>query len=327
MVAHVARRTIPALAQPLMRFAAVAVAAVTLAFPLAAGADGWPDLTAPPKAQGPADGDAAVIVAIEGYFVLQSIPGAEANGTAWYQYLVRSRGLRPSRVRLLLNREATREAILGALRDQAAKVDASGVLWFVFIGHGAPGPDDGLLVGADAQQSADGVVKRSVKRGEVDEIIATGKQAASVTVLDACFSGRDQAGQSLVPGLQPLVPTKLKGAATGFIMAAAGGDQFAGPLPGAERPAFSYLVLGALRGWGDRNGDRQVTAMEAFEYAEDTLASVLKGRSQTPESAGQAGGAVLSRTLDEPGPDVVKLAVRTNKVKVTVRCSAPEATA
>jgi hypothetical protein len=47
------------------------------------------------------------------------------------------------------------------------------------------------------------------------------------------------------------------------VLSAGKGDQFAGPLPGLGRPAFSWLVLGALRGWGDADRDGTVTAREA----------------------------------------------------------------
>lgn len=30
------------------------------------------------------------------------------------------------------------------------------------------------------------------------------------------------------------------------------------------------MLLGALRGWGDRNGDADVTLAEAFSYAQST---------------------------------------------------------
>ena len=63
-------------------------------------------------------------------------------------------------------------------------------------------------------------------------------------------------------------------------------DEFAGPLPGADRPAFSYLTLGALQGWGDNDNNGEVTAQEVQSYATKALQSTLLGRQQNPQVVG-----------------------------------------
>ena len=48
-------------------------------------------------------------------------------------------------------------------------MEEGGTLWFVFIGHGAPGREgnQGVLVGADAQADVDSLYARSVLQSEV----------------------------------------------------------------------------------------------------------------------------------------------------------------
>ena len=74
----------------------------------------------------------------------------------------------------------------------------------------------------------------------------------------------------MAEGLQPLIATQDLYRKT-TILSAGEHDQFAGPLPGslpyADRPAFSYLTLGAMTGWGDENKDGVVTVQETIRYS------------------------------------------------------------
>lgn len=178
----------------------------------------------------------------------------------------------------------------------------------MFIGHGAPAPDGkgGVLVGYDAQQDAETLYARSLPQSELEDIFASAK-APVVAIVDACFSGRTASGHPLVPGLQPLLAVKqpVEGKNTSLLMAGRS-DEFAGPLPGADRPAFSYLVLGALRGWGDGNKDGSVSAAEAIDYSRDVLRTLVTDRNQNPEAAGTALDRPLGRG-SERGPDIASL--------------------
>ncbi len=270
---------------------------------------GGPGRRAPPPGGG--GKDAAVVVGVESYAFVAPVPGARRAAEDWQAYLTETLGAPEDRVTLLRDDEATLEAMRRALAGQAAKVEPGGTLWFVFIGHGAPSKDgkDGLLVGADAQAKADSLDERSLRRSELLEILSRGRQTRAVALLDACFSGRDAAGQELVAGLQPLIVFRGGlGAvdARTVLLTAAAADQFAGPLPDSPRarPAFSYLALGALRGWAaDASG--AVTARALVDFAKRAL-SLAHDRTQTPELAAGAPGAVLGRGR-EAAPDLAKI--------------------
>jgi hypothetical protein len=126
--------------------------------------------------------------------------------------------------------------------------------------------------------------------------------------LDACFSGRSTTGDTLVAGLQPLLPVtgEVKDAT---ILTAAAADQFAGPLPQANRPAFSYLTLGALRGWGDADKDGKVTPREASNYTQDALRVLLRDRQQTPQASGPGLDIPIAFGATEAGPDLASFVV------------------
>lgn len=279
-----------------------------------ASAQTWPPLTRPPAAVGGGQKDAALIVTVQDYATAPDVVGAEANGRAWLMYLTRSRGIPASRVKWLRDQEAAKELLVDAARQVAGWADPGGTVWFVFVGHGAPAPDgkDGVLVGYDAQQNAKMLYSRSVRQRELLQLLAKGRHARTVAVIDACFSGQTGSGGALAPGLQPFLAAKTDVSGTRATVLSAGTNhEFAGPLPGAARPAFSYLVLGALRGWGDSNHDGQVTASEAVGYAGGVLRTLVKGRTQTPQVAGPAS-VTLARPgrRAERGPDLVAMQAR-----------------
>ena len=290
------------------------LAAVCGAFLIAASAvraeDSWPDLSSPPKAIGGGERDAAVIVGAENYLKVEHVPGAKQNANDWQAYLTGTLKVPADRVTLLLDDDATNDAIRQAATEKAAQVGPDGTLWFVFIGHGAPSKDgkDGLLVGIDAQQKASSVYSRSFSRNELLGILAKGKQAKSVVLIDACFSGKSSSGQALVAGLQPLLTMRAlpMGIDNRTILMTAGrSDQFAGPLPGGSRPAFSYLALGGLRGWA-ANAQGQVTASSLVNYIRGAL-SLARDRTQTPELSTPETAAVVLGKGREAGPDLAKI--------------------
>ena len=287
------------------------ICAVTVA-EAARASDSWPDLSAAAATVGGGEHDAGVVVGIEGYGFVPPVPGAEANAKAWYDFLTRTRGASPANIKLLLGQDATREEILEAAQSVAAKADPKGTLWFIFVGHGAPSADghDGLLVGVDAQQKAASLQTRSVKRKELLAALAKSRAGSISVILDACFSGRGQDGANIAPGLQPLVTVAAVGALDPrmVVMTAAKGNQFAGALPGTDRPAFSYLTLGAFRGWAAKDG--RVTAGAAWRYATDALGATLRGRNQTPDLMGKED-AFVGASAGEKGPDLVSLAKAT----------------
>jgi hypothetical protein len=90
------------------------------------------------------------------------------------------------------------------------------------------------------------------------------------------------------------------------VLTAARSDEYAGPLPGAGRPAFSYLTLGGLRGWADQNSDGDVTAGELHSYVSRAMQALVRDRRQRPTLVGRRN-ASMARSPRETGPDLSAL--------------------
>lgn len=291
---------------------AVALAAALLLGGGAAGAAPWPDLKEW-KAHGGGENDAALIAVAEKYAFVPGVPGALQNGEAWFNYLRKTRGVRRERITYLRNEEVTKEALEEKAAEAASEVGAGGTLWFVFVGHGAASRSggEGMLIGADAQQTEKSLYARSVEQSLLLGKLAASKAGRIVAVMDSCFSGRTTTGEALGKGLQPLLLQRRANALDPrtVVLSAAQGDEFAGALPGAERPAFSYLVLGGLRGWARDDGTGDVTAGDLQAYAAGALRSLLgASRKQTPALEG-ANTTPLGRGW-EKGPDLDTFVLR-----------------
>lgn len=285
--------------------ALAALATLTLAAPSSharPGDDGnWPAIEAPAPAYKFSDTDAALIVTIEDYAFVSDVPGALANGRAWYRWFTETRQLRADRVKWLKDSEGTPSQILAAARQLRSRSGRGGTLWFVFVGHGAPSRDakDGVLVGVSAQQSVDEFYAQSLSQRELFAALAEGPQASTVLVVDSCFSGRGGDGQTLSPGAQPVLLSERPSLPARMSLITAGqSTEFAGPLPWEPRPAFSYLVLGGLRGWADDgeygDGNGVITPNELVSFARSALSTTLSGRNQTPQAFGEIDSPVVT---------------------------------
>lgn len=270
----------------------------------------WPDLSKPAPRVGGGEQDAALIVAIGDYAEHNDLPGAEMNGQEWYEFFTETLGVPPNRVDVLINKAARSDAIERKLQALAREVSSGGRMWFVFIGHGDraesrtdDGRPDGLLVGWEAGVTVNALEKGSLRHSKVQRILAGGP-GTPVMVLDTCYSGKAGANETLIEG-RAAGEVPEPNAESGMVFAAASGSQYAGQLPGARRPAFSYLLLGALRGWGDANKDGRVSAAEAVGFTKMALMKTLAGeRDQTPELRGELASWVVQVAEDGPAPDL-----------------------
>jgi len=272
----------------------------------------WPDISES-SPDGGGENDVAIVVGIDRYAFVAPVPGATRNAADWYKYLVQGHRIPTANIRFLRNEDATVEGMRAAVAETTAAAKSGATLWFVFVGHGAPDRDgkQGVLVGWDVQQKANSLYARSLPQSELLATISHGRQSRTIVVLDACFSGQTASGGSLAPGLQPLLVWRLSNIPVHtLIMTAGQSNEFAGPLPGANRPAFSYLLLGSLRGWGDVNLDGKVTAAEAVSYAAEAIKILVTDRNQTPQIVGDLGSTVLSRHASERGPSLLDMVLR-----------------
>ncbi len=310
--------------------AGMAIVLSALSFESSAYADAttglWPDVSAPVMSARDPSKDAALVIGVERYDALPKVTGAADTARDWERYFLLGRRVPPERVRLLTDQNATVELITSRAKELASSVEAGGTLFVVFIGHGAPAAAGhrGLLVGADARASESSLGSRSLDYEQLLAAVAGGQQERTVMVLDACFSGIAANGRTLLPDVQPVVATKLLATAKTTILSAGEAGEYAGSLPGSQRPALSYLVLGALRGWGDLDGDGKVTVNEAHAYASMVLRALPNTHEQHPQLSTDAPDEPLEQGVKEKGPDLPTLRTKLDTWKPPVDAAPQE---
>ncbi len=255
--------------------------------------------------------DVAIIIAVEQYHNLTNVAGAEITGLDWKAFFRGQMGLDEDRILLITNARAVPSVINREVPQHLEKVGEEGRVWFVFIGHGAPDPTDrspeGLFVGAAAlNHTAEDFRTGSMAQSEVEEMLAQGRQGQTIMVIDACFSGQSEYGQSLT-GTQAVVPdpSRLQFGLgeRDIVFSAARHDEAAHSLPGptVDRPAFSYALLGAFRGWADTTGDGNVTPAEAENYVRRAMVGMQTPSVTVRDHSVRQVALVTGATEDEPG--------------------------
>ena len=239
-------------------------------------------------------------------------------------------------VRVLLDRDATREAIFRNWSELSEAAGTDDTLILHYAGHG--GRQDAILEGhedkdnlfllAGFDDTALGTRHRIVDN-EIGHLLATEKEATVLFVADSCFAGgMTRSVDSRVPvGVR--TPGVDLGASGGGPGGTGGDDPVAArvkelgevgedalshviwlyaqdknkvtqeiAVEGERRGALSYAFAQALRGAGDHNGDGRLDVPELKKFVNQKVAR-LSERRQRPEV--NAGSADLSITLARSG--------------------------
>ncbi len=152
------------------------------------------------------------------------------------------------------------------------------------------------MLGAGTRAKETSVTSRGLTRAA----IVSALQRGTLVVLDACFSGLTPDGShELVPQMMATIPLKRLTTTT-MMTVLSSSSTVAGPLPGRREPAFSSLLPGAIRGWGESNNDAVVDVDEAFTFADQRLVDLVRDRDQRPSRSGPS--FVLAENATERAP-------------------------
>jgi hypothetical protein len=243
----------------------------------------WPELTTTPGGVGPGKHDRVLIVAIGAYQHLPAIPGVARVAAQYADWLREARGVPAERVKVLVDKDATEGAIRSALSQLYA--GERGTAWFVFIGHGMPNNngDDGLLLPVDVAANRSAIERFGIAQQDVYKVVNSDRHLAGVAIFDATFSRMQGDGTApLVDGWDERLPNRHTRSPPRRTAVLAAHDGCASMLPDGERRAFSYLLLGALQGWGDANGDGAVDSGEAMRFMQEAMPRCASTEERTP---------------------------------------------
>lgn len=158
---------------------------------------------------------------------------------------------------LLKNSQATKGAILAALRKQFAKATKNDAILFFFSGHGSPGS----LVCYDGQLDY-----QSIK-----DIMAKSKARSKMIFADACFSGKMRTEQRTQHNTS--VPEHLRNTEVMFFLSSRS-EETSIERRDMKNGFFTAYLQRGLRGGADKNKDRVITAYELFKYVSNGVKKI-----------------------------------------------------
>jgi len=191
-------------------------------------------------------------------------------------------------VRLLLNEQATREAIwraLAALRRSAGENDT---VWVYYAGHAAPEESNIYWVTHDAD--VDDLYGTGLSNDQISKVLADIRAKRLLVLLDCCHAAATAAQKN--PTRAVLTADEVFSCYKGhgrITLSSSDGQEKSVELGDVGHGAFTYFLEQGLRGEADTDGDGVVTADELWSYLRSKVADASQkaGNAQTPVLLGE----------------------------------------
>ncbi len=222
----------------------------------------------------------AIVIGIDDYAKWPKLQYAVRDAEGIRQTLIEKFAFSAERVVSLTNEAATRTGILAAFHDTLAHggIQKNDRIFVFFAGHGATrklssGRNLGYIVPVDSDPNQ--FASDAIPMTEIQNIAESLSAKHILFVMDACYSGL-----GLTRGGNPSSFLRDNAKRIGRQMLTAGGsDQLVADGGPNGHSVFSWVLLQALAGKADLNGDGLITATELAAYVAPAVSSVSN---QTP---------------------------------------------
>lgn len=229
----------------------------------------------------------ALVVGLARYDEVSGLPDAVLHDACDVADLLRSSeycGFPAANVRLLLDEQATLDALRAALAELATASGEDDTVIVFFSGHGArlgQAPNEAsALVPFDTRLSdLDG---STLSESELSSSLAKIKAKRLLVLVDACHAGgagvlKGDAGHVRL-GLVEKTLQRLASGAGRVIMASSRASETSLVMPGARNSVFTGRLLEALRGQARTSGDGLIRVFDIFNYVAEHVAQTVPGR-------------------------------------------------
>ena len=228
---------------------------------------------------------------------LNNLRYADADARAVRDFLLKPEGgsFKPSDIVYMENSGATTEAVRDALMRLLRRAAPNDLVFIYIASHGSPDPfDPRKLYFLMNDTKVANMQKTGLGMFELQEVLDHVVRAERVVVfIDACHSA-GVAGPRIVTGRQlervennvfNLYASRLYRETGRAVLTSSDVNEISeeGPHWGGGHGVFTWALLEGLRGAADANGDRVITAGEAFSYVNRTVRRETDSR-QNPRS-------------------------------------------
>ncbi len=241
----------------------------------------------------------AIVIGIDEYAKWPKLEYAGRDAQSIADTLTGQFGFPSSQVIVLKNQQATRNNILAAFHDRLAdeRTGKNDRVFVFFAGHGATrqlasGRDLGYIIPVDSDPNefaTDAIAMTDIQN------IAESMQAKHVLfVMDACYSGL---GLTRGGGSSSFLRENARRSARQMLTAGGADQQVADSGPNGHS-VFTWVLLQALGGKGDLNGDGLITGTELAAYVAPAVSAVSRQTPAFGSLPGSQGGEFVFQVPD-----------------------------
>ncbi|SMR83668.1 MULTISPECIES: polysaccharide deacetylase family protein [Stenotrophomonas] len=242
----------------------------------------------------------AIVVGIDEYAKWPKLEYASHDAQAVADTLTGQFGFPSSQVIVLKNEQATRNNILAAFHDRLSddRTGRNDRVFVFFAGHGATrqlasGRDLGYIIPVDSDPkefATDAIAMTDIQN------IAESMQAKHVMfVMDACYSGLGLTRGG--PSSSLFLRENARRSARQMLTAGGADQQVADAGPNGHS-VFTWVLLQALAGKGDLNGDGLITGTELAAYVAPAVSAVSHQTPAFGSLPGSQGGEFVFQVPD-----------------------------
>ncbi|EUC00054.1 peptidase C14 caspase catalytic subunit p20 [Rhizobium sp. CF080] len=225
----------------------------------------------------------AVIVAISGYPYVDALPRAVLNDASDIASTLgdpKFCGYDPSKIHMLMERDATRDNILRAIDQNVESLTRDEPFFFFFSGHGdrhgEVSSERSYLLGYQATLDDHDVT--AISDADLVERLDNLPSYRQVVILDACHAGgmgtiKAARGRVKPKGIGASAPQNLSSGRGRVIFTSCRSDEVAVVLDGARNSVFTTSILRGLQGAARSKDDGTIGIFDLFDYVADDVAS------------------------------------------------------
>jgi uncharacterized caspase-like protein len=244
----------------------------------------------------------AIVIGIDDYQHWPKLEYASRDAQAIADTLTGQLGFPSSQVIVLKDGQATRNNILAAFHDRLADehTQKNDRVFVFFAGHGATrklasGRDLGYIIPVDSQP--DEFATDAIAMTDVQNIAESMQAKHVLFVMDACYSGLGLTRGG--PSSSSFLRENARRIGRQMLTAGGADQQVADGGPNGHS-VFTWVLLQALSGKADLNGDGLITGTELAAYVAPAVSAISQQTPAFGSLPGSEGGEFVFQVQDNP---------------------------
>ena len=219
----------------------------------------------------------AIVVGVAAYDHMPALRYTDDDAYRFYAFLKSPEGgaLPDNQVRVLIDEEATRENVLGTMKEVFNMVGVNDLVLFYFSGHG--------LNGSFLPIDFDGF-NNKISHEEVAAAFNKCRAKYKLCLADACHSGSILAmrsGEPADPVLIQYYQMLAKSVSGTALIMSSKADETSLESSGLRQGVFSHFLIRGLKGEADKNKDKIVSVQELYDFIAESVRAYT-GNRQSP---------------------------------------------